>query len=97
MDQGTLHRDYAPVHDLRAGLMVYIPRETVGDTTWPDTVVVAGYYAGTDEFHIVAGVPRAGLERWMEGGVPIQEALPELPPADRLFVQCASRAFAFTG
>lgn len=96
MDKATLERDYAPMYDLRAGLMVYIPKVSVA-ISWPDTVVVAGYYAGTDEFNIVTDVPRAGLERWLEGGVAIQDALPELSVADRLFVQCGSRAFEFTG
>jgi hypothetical protein len=96
IDQGTLHRDYAPVFDLRAGLMVYIPRDAVG-VDWPDTVIVAGCYAGTDDFHIVTGVPRDGLERWLDGDISIQDALPELTVAERLFVQCGSRAFEFAG
>jgi hypothetical protein len=96
IDQGTLHRDYAPVQQLRAGLMVYIPRDAVGVYT-PDTVVVAGFYVGTEEFHIVPDVPREGLEAWVYDDVPIQDALPGLSVADRLFVHCGSKAFEFPG
>ena len=91
MDQQTLQRDYAPMYILRSGVMVYIPTSAVG-VEWPETVVVAGLYAGTDEFNIVADVPRAPLEHWDAREVAIQDAFPEMSVADRLFIQCGSKA-----
>jgi hypothetical protein len=96
IDQGTLHRDYAAMCDLRAGLMIYIPSDAVG-LYWPDTVVVAGFYVGTEEFHIVPDVPSTGLKAWCYDEVPIEDALPGLSVADRLFVQCGSKAFELLG
>lgn len=79
---------------LRSGMMVYIPRSAVG-VAWPERVVVAGLFAGTDEFNIVADVPSAVLERWDAREVPIQDAFPEMSVADRLFIQCGSKALVY--
>lgn len=86
IDEATLATDYLPVKDLRRSrLYVYIRRDQIGGEI-PETVVVAGYYFGTDEFHAVEGVPLRRLSDWDAGTLAIQDAFPDMPVADRHFI-----------
>lgn len=95
MTEETLVRDYFPVHPLPNGLTVYVRKDEMGGDA-PDQVVVAGPCRVTDTMYIVENVPLRALSRYLEGGVPIQDALPSLSPAQREFVKSGTSPGAFS-
>lgn len=97
LDESTLAVEYQPVAELRRSrLFVYVRRDQIGGDM-PETVVVAGYYAGTDEFHALADVPLQALSDWNEGALAIQNAFPEMPVADRHFIGTGGKYMEYPG
>ena len=97
LDEATLATDYLPVEQLRRSrLNVYVRRDHLRGEA-PETVVVAGYYAGTDEFHTVDGVPLQPLSDWNDGTISIQDAFPQMEVADRHFISCAGKLMVYSG
>lgn len=96
-DESTLAVEYQPVAELRRSrLLVYVRRDQVGGDT-PKTVVVAGYYTGTDEFHALANLPLQALSDWNAGDIAIQDAFPEMPVADRHFIGTGGKWMDYPG
>ena len=97
IDEATLATEYLPVAELRRSrLFIYVRRDQMGGAT-PDTVVIAGYYTGTDEFHAVEDVPLRPLSDWQEGQIAIQDAFPAMPVADRHFISTGSKWADYPG
>lgn len=93
MDEYTLTREYRPAHPFLndpfpPGVMIYVRCDQCGpNNNLPEHVVVAGTCIVAESPIIVERVPLSGLTAWATEGTPVHDALPDLTPAERTFIE----------